>query len=193
MNCLDLFSGTGSFKKCCDDIGYDCLSVDIDGRSDITCDIMEWDYKKYDNFDIIWASPPCEKYSNLKYTWSNKQKVSEGWVEADKLVSKTLEIIDYFKPTLWFIENPYLGELKKRPIMKDIPYYRVDYCKYADWGYRKRTCIFTNLTGYKARKCKKDCNSMDDDNYAHLGDVSWIGDIDKKHRVPPELIYSLIL
>ena len=121
MNCLDLFSGTGSFKKCCDDIGYDCLSVDIDGRSDITCDIMNWDYKKYNNFDIIWASPPCEKYSNLKYTWSNKQKVSEGWVEADKLVSKTLEIIDYFKPTLWFIENPYIGELKKRPIMKDIP------------------------------------------------------------------------
>ena len=33
--------------------------------------------------------------------------------EANKIVLKTLEIIDYFKPKYWFIENPQTGLLKK--------------------------------------------------------------------------------
>ena len=27
-------------------------------------------------------------------------------------------------------------------------FYDVDYCKYADWGYRKRTIIWTTLKGF---------------------------------------------
>ena len=30
----------------------------------------------------------------------------------NKIVLKTLEIIDYFNPTWWFIENPQTGKLK---------------------------------------------------------------------------------
>lgn len=193
MNCLDLFSGTGSFKKCMEDLGFDCISLDIDGRADITCDILEWDYKQYDKsfFDVIWASPPCEKYSRLQYTWKSKEEVEKGWAEADKLVLKTLEIIRYFTPARWFIENPYTGRLKKQEFMKKQPFYIVDYCKYADWGYRKRTAIWTNKRRYKGRKCKLDCNSCD--GYTHNTDVSWIGKLDDKHRIPPELIYELVI
>ena len=64
--------------------------------------------------------------------------------EADKLVLKTLEIINYFNPELWFLENPQTGNLKTRSIMKDISFYDVDYCMYSDWGYKKRTRIWTN-------------------------------------------------
>jgi hypothetical protein len=207
MSFLDLFAGGGSFSKCCRAMGLDVVSLDIDGRSDITIDIMNWDYKSYpqDTFDVIWSSPPCEKYSKLVHIWSKKEDIVKGWEESDKLISKTLEIIDYFKPTLWFLENSGTGQLPKRDIMKEIPYYIVDYCKYADWGYRKRTVIFTNKKKWKALKCKKDCNSMDLDNYAHVEDVSWtssgkirtvdggMNGLDLRHRVPPELIYSLLL
>ena len=43
----------------------------------------------------------------------------------------------------------------------DRPFYDVDYCKYADWGYRRRTRIWTNLKGLSPKICKKDCNSME--------------------------------
>ena len=39
--------------------------------------------------------------------------------------------------------------------------YDVNYCKYTDWGYRKRTRIWTNLKGFEPKVCKQDCNSMD--------------------------------
>lgn len=197
MKALDLFSGTHSFAKCCEDIGIEVITLDIDGRSDITCDILEWDYTQYpkDTFQVIWASPPCDKYSILQYIHKTKEQVEQGWLEADKLVLKTLEIIDYFNPELWFIENPNRGKLKTREFMKPYKYYVVDYCKYADWGYRKRTRIWTNKRGFKPLRCKKDCNSMDINNpHYHETDVSWLsGSIDKRHRIPPELIYSLLL
>lgn len=194
---LDLFSGTESFKKCCISVGWECISLDkFDKRADLQLDIMDWNYKKLPPkyFDIIWASPPCENYSNLKYIWSNKEEVSKLWDEADKLVMKAIEIIEYFQPAFWYIENPHSGELRKRPCMKNKFYYKVDYCKYADWGYRKRTCIWTNRKGFKPQRCNKDCNSFDNITNRHYTDVSYQGNnIDKRHRIPPELIYQLIL
>ena len=47
--------------------------------------------------------------------------------------------------------------------MKDYihkPFYDVDYCKYADWGYRKRTRTWTNLEGFDAKICNNDCNDI---------------------------------
>jgi hypothetical protein len=58
--------------------------------------------------------------------------------EADKLILKTFEIINYFDPYLWFVENPQTGKLKDRKIMKNIPFYDVSYCMYSDWGYEKK-------------------------------------------------------
>ena len=72
MLVLDLFSGTQSVKKVCDDLGYDYVSLDIDKKSNptICIDILEWDYKTFflkGEFkpDIIWASPECKWYSKL--------------------------------------------------------------------------------------------------------------------------------
>ena len=53
------------------------------------------------------------------------------------ILRRTEEIIDYFKPPLYFIENPQTGRMKD--YISDRPFYDVDYCKYSDWGMRKRT------------------------------------------------------
>jgi len=181
---LELFSGTRSVGKCCDALGWDSVSVDMILPADHQVDIMEFDYKQYPKnyFDIVWASPPCTNYSALKKCWYNR-KLKDGTIytpeqnakdqdEADKLVLKSLEIIKYFNPHWWFMENPQTGNLKNREIMKDIPFYDVDYCMYSDWGYRKRTRIWTNKEDWNNRLCdgSGSCGNMimlDDKRHLH--------------------------
>tara|TARA_R110000765_G_scaffold3167_1_gene9893 strand:+ start:658 stop:1098 length:441 start_codon:yes stop_codon:yes gene_type:complete len=142
---LELFSGTKSIGKVCDQLGWDTVSVDMILPADHKVDIMDFDYKQYpkNHFDIVWASPPCTAYSNLQSCWLGrkkkdgsiytKEKMDSDMNEADIIVKKTLEIIDYFDCEYWFMENPATGKLKKREFMKDIPFYDVSYCMYSDW------------------------------------------------------------
>ena len=74
---------------------------------------------------MVWASPICTHYSRARTT----AKTPRDFVWADSLVLKALEIIEYFKPRYWFIENPQTGLLKTRPFMLDLPYTDVDYCR----------------------------------------------------------------
>ena len=227
MNVLELFSGTGSVSKVCKQIGWETLSVDIDGRADINCDILEWDYKKYpqDSFDVIWASPPCASFSHLQHSWIGRKRNGKIFTKeqieedmetiGDPLVKKALEIIDYFKPQYWFMENPDTGRLKNRPFMKDIPFYIVDYCMYSDWGYRKRTRIWTNKKDWKPLICdgKGNCGNMigslhktnlgnterikkAEEGLKHKDEVSGLKkrhSLDDRYRIPPDLIFSLFL
>ena len=224
MKVLDLFSGTQSLKPICDKLGYDYISLDIDATTNptICCDILKWEYKDYEGRpDIIWSSPECKWYSKL--TSANKiyskEDINNGMDEGDKLVLKGFEIIEYFNPDKWFIENPFTGRLKNRDIMKDKKYYRTDYCCWCDWGYKKPTAIWTNIDWTEDRKCNpRTCPSVIIDydrpnksrnlgfHYGHkcnLGGVkneiskpnSTLGlksQQDLRYRVPPNLLLSLI-
>ena len=209
LKCLELFSGTGSFGKVAKSLGYEVLSLDLILPADIKADILEWDYKQYDkdSFDIIWASPPCTEYSILQNSWIGRVKKGELYTkeiqqrdmaEADKIVLKTLEIIKYFKPLYYFIENP-MGRLKDREIMRTpvaLTYYVVDYCMYSDWGYRKRTCIWTNKKNFQPLMCNKKCGNMIDGHHTNnLGNNNHktkTFTLQERYRIPPKLIYSLL-
>tara|TARA_R110000803_G_scaffold1058_2_gene3630 strand:- start:444 stop:1262 length:819 start_codon:yes stop_codon:yes gene_type:complete len=174
MNVLELFSGTKSVGKVCDQLGWNTVSVDMILPADHEVDIMDFDYKQYpkDYFSCVWASPPCTAYSNLQSCWLGrkkkdgsiytKEKMESDMNDADLIVKKTLEIIEYFNPELWFLENPQTGKLKKREFMKDIPFYDVSYCMYSDWGYEKRTRIWTNKKDWDNKICDKSgaCGNM---------------------------------
>ena len=92
--------------------------------------------------------------------------------------------------------------------MKDKPYYIVDYCMYSDFGYKKRTCIWTNKKDWEALVCdgKGSCGNMININNhkihkTNLGNadnhlrknMGTIPNIDMRYRVPLDLIYSLFL
>lgn len=77
---------------------------------------------------------------------------------ADSIVLKTLEIIEYFQPTIWTIENPQTGYLKSRSFMQGLDYVDTDYCMYGS-TMKKRTRFWSNHK-FIFKTCKKDCNSL---------------------------------
>ena len=155
MKLLELFSGTGSVGRVARDLGFSVISLDLK-NANINTDILSWDYKQFgvNDFDVIWASPPCTEYSRAKTTGVRKIDY------ANSIVLKTLEIIDYFKPQWWVIENPQTGLLKEQPFMTGLKYFDVDYCKYG-MNYRKRTRLWSNIETWTPKAlCKRDCGKV---------------------------------
>ena len=164
MKLLELFSGTKSVGKVAERLGYEVTSLDLILPADINIDILDWDYTIYPTgyFDVIHASPPCTEYSRAKTTGVRKIDY------ANSIVKKTLEIMDYFQPKYYIIENPQSGLLKEQSFMYGIPYTDVDYCKYG-MPYRKRTRLWNNVLGFTPRPlCKKDCESMDGNKHKEV-------------------------
>ena len=99
-------------------------------------------------WDIVFASPPCEKFS-----FANKNVTREQEREALQVVQACLDCVRLLRPTVYFIENSY-GRLWKTKLME--PYrhqmYVVSHCRYGR-SYRKHTCIWSSIRGMSLRKC----------------------------------------
>ena len=200
---LELFSGSHSVGKMCKEKGWEVISLDKDGDADINEDILNWNYKdmfKPGDFDYIHASPPCHTFSNLRRSWIGRKLKQFGDIVVTKemldndmidnglpILRKTQEIIKYFNPKYYTIENP-LGRM--REYIDEKPYI-VDYCKYGNFGYRKRTCIWTNVKGFIPKKCLKDCVNMDGNRHrSNIGGTTSLTLVEK-YRIPPALIRDI--
>jgi hypothetical protein len=162
MKVLELFAGSRSVGKVAQKLSFDVYSSDIEqfGGIDYVTDILEFDVTKIPfKPDVIWASCPCTAFS-VAAIGKNWTKVGDDYIPKNpraefglKLVQKTLEIIEHFNPTYFFIENP-RGMLRKMPIMADLPRQGVTYCQYGDTR-MKPTDIWTNSTKWIPRPmCK---------------------------------------
>ena len=191
MRLLELFSGTGSVGRGFRDQGWEVLSLDVDPRSraDVLSNIMEWDYKQFapGHFDCVWASPPCTEYSVARTT----AKLPRNLWLADNLVQRALDIVAYFKPTVWWLENPHTGLLKTRPMMAGLPMQIVDYCMYGS-PYRKRTALWGNADA-SFKLCDKKCSAFVDGKHAMTaqrrtseGDHAFT--LDELHALPGALV-----
>jgi site-specific DNA-cytosine methylase len=148
LKVLELFAGSRSFSKVAEELGHETFSVDIKDfdNIDYVTDILDFDVDKIPfKPDVIWASPPCTTFSiascfhywNLDKTPKNeKAKINLSYVK------KTIEIINYFSPKYFFIENP-MGLLRKMELMKQFDRGLVTYCKYGHKN-MKFTDIWTN-------------------------------------------------
>jgi hypothetical protein len=161
MRILELFSGTGSVGNVFQRQGWEVTSVDIlprcAGHTPTICtSVLEIELDRWPeaHFDVIWASPPCKFFSRANSTGAR------DYQHADTLVLHTLNLIRALKPRFFFVENPQSGDLRKRPYMQEFFYSDASYCKYSDWGYRKRTRIWHNCEHFHPRDCRRDCANM---------------------------------
>jgi hypothetical protein len=159
---LELFAGSRSVGKVAEELGMEVFSSDINNFDGINyvVNILEFDYSKVPFVpDVIWASPPCTGFSvaAIGHHWTGGKGAYIPKTETARLgielVKKTLEIIDYYKPKYWFIENP-RGVLRKMDIVKNLKRNTVTYCQYGDER-MKPTDIWTNSEVWIPRKmCK---------------------------------------
>lgn len=151
MNVLELFAGSRSVGKQAEKLGMNVFSSDLIEFEGIhyPVSILDFDVTKVPfQPDIIWASPPCTSFSvaSIGHHWTGGKGAyipkTDGARLGLKLVEKTIEIINHFQPTYWFIENP-RGVLRKMEIMKRLKRNTVTYCQYGDER-MKPTDIWTN-------------------------------------------------
>jgi len=177
MRTLELCSGTQSFSKGVKIKYPDAQIVTVDIRylfkPTFVADIREWDYRLFPPhyFDIIWCSPPCTEYSCAKTVGVRDLEL------ADALVTKCFEIIDYYQPLSWIMENPATGLLPKRikELRPTIEKESIaDYCSYGTL-YRKRTAFWSNKSLVLNTCGKSKCPSMMT-NGKHKGLIGSCGD-----------------
>ena len=230
---LELFSGTHSIGKVADELGFDVVSLDRDLGAEcpfgtgfvapkhIRADIMDWDYRQFPRgyFHVVTASPVCRVWSQLRDSWIGRRlrgmtrEFSKADIRRDieeegqPMVDRLLEIMAYFRPNFWWIENPKMSRMKF--YLKDLPHHDVDYCMYSDWGYRKGTRFWTNIPNFEPKTCdgKGTCGNMtvsDRGRPKHKATVDGGGKRDgtlatgckqfcERYKMPPDLIRDLLL
>ena len=102
---LELFCGTKSVGKVLQEHKREVTSVDLEQKFEpsICADVLDWDYAAAfspGDFEYIHLSPPCIEYSvALK---NRPRRIGE----ADRLVQRALQILEYARPRWWTLENP---------------------------------------------------------------------------------------
>ena len=157
MKLLDLFSGGKSVTRVAESLGYTVTTLDIDKNTNPTvcANVLDFDYKsawKPGDFDVVWASPPCDTFSAARRSnigrmvfnemMTNDRIVRDREALGVPLLRRTQEIIEYLQPKMWFMENPYTGSMKDYITEKPNVF---DYCMFG-FPYRKRTAIWSNTT-----------------------------------------------
>ena len=205
---LDLFSGTGSVKAALERRGWKVISVDMDPKfgPDVVADIREWKYQrdlprsKY-RFDLIAASPPCTEYSRAMTARPRRM------LEADELVAQERRIVDYYRPRVWWIENPRNGNLQWRQVVSGLRHIDIDYCRFTtEWGYNKPTRFWVAdwmADQLESVVCRQDCGNIIEDDHGRLrhrvqlggtakGGVQRQGNREQLYRIPDAVIGYLV-
>jgi site-specific DNA-cytosine methylase len=206
---LELFCGTKSVGNVFEQKGYEVISLDYKKKFNPTiCEnILTWDYKIYapDYFDVIWASPDCTTWSvatciyrSIKEIYGFEGKHKAKAELGNQMVLRCIEILKYFKPRAWFMENPRgrmahfppLIEFEKEHNVRKLLVY---YGNYDNWGFPKATNIWSNLPLWENEKKP----TMDESLWYRDGKginryyAFQNSNAKERSRIPPTLIENL--
>lgn len=214
---LELFCGTKSVGKVFETSGYEVTSLDFNKKFNATHteDILTWDYKQYPSnyFDVIWGSPDCTtwslatggKYRTKASIYGLNNQYQEKSTMANNMVLRVIEILKYFQPKSWFMENPRALLQYFPPLTEFIEEYNANinlvyYGNYNNWGFPKATNIWSNLPLWANEKTPV----MPTDSYTlkyHKHDqrirrrykTYSDGNAEERSKIPSDLINRLLL
>ena len=202
MKTLELFCGTKSFSKVAKEFGYETKTLDNEDQfnADFTMDIMDFNVSMLGDYkpDIIWASPPCQKFSvaALGRNWEGKKNgpftpKNEETYHAMEIVKKTVEIIKELNPKYFYIENP-RAMLRKMNLIP-YPYTTVTYCQYG-FTNMKPTDIWSNNSNWQmvAKSCKNGMSCHEPAPRGSKTGTQGIKNAMLRGAVPPLLIKEIL-
>lgn len=117
---LSLFDYSGNWSKPYADAGYQVIKVDIK----YGFDVLTWNYKVIPKERVvgILAAVPCTDFSLSGAAWFAKKDADGTTEKSCQLVKKTMEIINYFQPGFWVIENPMSRIHKLNPEIGEVKF-----------------------------------------------------------------------
>lgn len=149
---LSLFDYTGNWSRPYRENGYEVIQIDIQHGTDI----LTWNYKEIERERVygILAAVPCTDFA-ISGARHFARKDADGTTEKSKaLVYKTLEIINYFSPVFWVVENPMSRIHKCCPELGEVKF-KFNPCDFAGYGateeeqneqrYNKATWLWGNF------------------------------------------------
>jgi hypothetical protein len=161
LTCVELFCGAAEVSRAFADHGFSTFKVDKRKRAGVCVPDLQIDICKMypnhlplKNIGVLWASVPCNAYSNAA---GNYYRDGTGYKEStmyfQKLLRKTLSLIEEIKPTWYFIENP-RASLRYNKMMIDFlsrTSGTIKSCTLSSYGFptTKPTDLFTNYAGLK--------------------------------------------
>ena len=103
-------------------------------------------------------SGPAPRARNIQWPalW---RKPTRNLELADALAQRALLIIAHFQPKAWWMENPWMGLLRTRPVVAGLPYIKIDDCRIGSPD-KKRTALWTNVP-FAETLFDKTCPSWD--------------------------------
>lgn len=214
MKIVELFAGTKSIGKEAWARGHQIVTVDNnpDFVCDITGDILSINPRNiilsgcgFQDVDMLWASPPCTTFSvaSLGHHWTGGRNAYIPKTEACKLglklLDRTVYLICYFKPKIWFIENP-RGVMRKlingifdNYHLKGITRHTLTYCQYGDTR-MKPTDIWTNCKTWNPKPmCKNGSPCHESAPRGSRTGTQGLKNNTLRSIMPPELCREIII
>ena len=130
MKVLNLYSGIGGNRKLWDDVEVTAVEYNKEladvykefypKDKVIVGDAVEYLLKHWREFDLIWASPPCQTHSKMRYL-ASKRGSYQAKIPDLSLYELILFLKHFCKDKKWVVENvvPYYEPLIKPNIKLD--------------------------------------------------------------------------
>jgi hypothetical protein len=139
---LSLYDFSGNWSRPYSENGYNVIQIDIK----LGIDILTWDYSLIKNVYGILIAQPCTDYALSGAKHFKIKDVDGRTANSQILVAKTKEIIDYFNPEFWGLENPMTRIHKLNKWIGNVKF-KFNPCDFAGYNYEnerynKQTWLF---------------------------------------------------
>ena len=160
---LSLFDYSGNWCKPYREAGYNVIQVDLKSGTDI----MTWSYTQLGSVYGILAAIPCTDFALSGARWFTEKDRNGQTKKSIKLVERTLEIINYFNPVFWCIENPMTRIHKLVPEIGKVQFkfHPFEFAQYDPISRNSQYSKMTWLFGKFNRPVKKSMPNIDGTKY----------------------------